>query len=83
MLCCGLLGGSWDIISKVTVISTLIGVISMVTLNITLVTKSHDRLSRDPGYRGSPSGLINFGLDFGLGRSDMRVLRSGSVLVNG
>ena len=35
-----LLGGSWDFVSKV--ISTLIGVISIVTLIITLVTKSHD-----------------------------------------
>ena len=34
------LGGSWDSVSKV--ISTLIGVISIVTLIITLVTKSHD-----------------------------------------
>ena len=39
-----LLGGSWDLVSKV--ISTLIGVISIVTLIITLVTKSHDPLSR-------------------------------------
>ena len=38
-----LLAGSWDLISKV--ISTLIGVISIVTLIITLVTKSHDSLS--------------------------------------
>ena len=38
-----LLGGSWDLVSKV--ISTLIGVISIVTLIITLVTKSHDPLS--------------------------------------
>ena len=38
-----LLGGSWDLISKV--ISTLSGVISVVTLIITLVTKSHDPLS--------------------------------------
>ena len=35
-----LLGGSWDLVSKV--ISTLSGVISVVTLIITLVTKSHD-----------------------------------------
>ena len=41
---CWLLGGSWDLVSKV--ISTLIGVISIVTLIITLVTKSHDPLSR-------------------------------------
>ena len=40
----GVLGGSWDLVSKV--ISTLIGVISIVTLTITLVTKSHDPLSR-------------------------------------
>ena len=39
----GLLGGSWDLVSEV--ISTLIGVISTVTLIITLVTKSHDPLS--------------------------------------
>ena len=38
-----MLGGSWDLVSKV--ISTLIGVISTVTLIITLVTKSHDPLS--------------------------------------
>ena len=34
------LGGSWDLASKVR--STLIGVISIVTLIITLVTTSHD-----------------------------------------
>ena len=39
-----LLGGSWDLVSKV--ISTLIGVISIVTLIITLVAKSHDPLSK-------------------------------------
>ena len=39
-----LLGGSWDLVSKV--ITTLIGVISIVTLTITLVTKSHDPLSK-------------------------------------
>ena len=38
-----LLKGSWDLVSKV--ISTLIGVISIVTLCITLVSKSHDPLS--------------------------------------
>ena len=38
----GLLGGSWDLVSKV--ISTLRGVISVVTLITTLVTKSHDPL---------------------------------------
>ena len=38
-----ILGGSWDLVSKV--ISTLSGVISIVTLIITLVTKSHDPLS--------------------------------------
>ena len=41
-----LLGGSWDLVSKV--ISTLCGVISIVTLIITLVTKSHDPLSGSP-----------------------------------
>ena len=40
----GLLGGSWGLVSKI--ISTLIGVISIVTLVITLVTKSHDPLSK-------------------------------------
>ena len=40
----GLLGGSWDLVSKV--ISTLNEVISIVTLIITLVTKSHDPSSR-------------------------------------
>ena len=40
----GILGGSWDLVSEV--INTLIGVISIVTLIITLVTKSHDPLSR-------------------------------------
>ena len=39
-----ILGGSWDLVSKV--ISTLIGVISIVTLIITLVPKSHDPLSK-------------------------------------
>ena len=39
-----LLGGSWDLVSKV--ISTLIGVISIVTLIITLVTRSQDPLSK-------------------------------------
>ena len=39
------LGGSWDLVSKV--ISTLTGVISIVTLIITLVTKSHVPLSTD------------------------------------
>ena len=38
-----LLRGSWDFVRKV--ISTLIGVTSIVTLRITLVTKSHDPLS--------------------------------------
>ena len=38
-----LLGGSRDLVSEV--ISTLIGVISIVTLIITPVTKSHDLLS--------------------------------------
>ena len=40
-----ILGGSWDLVSKV--ISTLIGVISIVTLIITLVTTSHDPLSSE------------------------------------
>ena len=43
----GLLGGSWDLVSKV--ISTLIGVISNYKysyLFLTLFTKSHDPLSR-------------------------------------
>ena len=44
-------GGSWDLVSKV--ISTFIGVISRVTLIITLVTKSHDPLSSFGGFRGS------------------------------
>ena len=43
-----ILKGPWDLVSKV--ITTLIGVISIVTLLITLVTKSHDLLSRDPIY---------------------------------
>ena len=43
---CGLLGGSWDLVSKV--ISTLIGVISIITFLITLVAKSHEPLSRLP-----------------------------------
>ena len=38
-----ILKGPWDLVSKV--ITTLIGVISIVTLLITLVTKSHDPLS--------------------------------------
>ena len=42
-----ILGGSWDLVSKV--ISTLTGVISIVTLIITPVTKSHDPLSTGPG----------------------------------
>ena len=37
------LGGSWDLVSMV--ISTLIGVINIVTPITTLVTKSHDPLS--------------------------------------
>ena len=37
------LKGSWDLVSRV--ISTLIEVISIVTLIITLITKSHDPLS--------------------------------------
>ena len=39
-----LLGGSWDLVSKD--ISTLIGVISRVTIIITLVTKSHETASQ-------------------------------------
>ena len=39
-----ILGGSWDLVSKVT--STLIGGISIATPIITLVTKSHDPVSR-------------------------------------
>ena len=49
-----LLGGSWDLVS--TVISTLIGVIriiTIVTLFTTPVTKSHDPLSRALGLSGS------------------------------
>ena len=38
-----LFGGSWDLVSKV--IGTLSGVISVVILIITAVTKSHDPLS--------------------------------------
>ena len=38
-----MLGGSWDLVSKV--ISTLSGVTSVVTVIITVVTKSHDPLS--------------------------------------
>ena len=38
-----MLGGSWDLVSKV--LSTVIGAVSIVTLIITLVTKSHDPLS--------------------------------------
>ena len=49
------LGGSWDLVSKV--ISTLIGVISIVTLVITLVTKSHDPLSTLEVYTGTLSGI--------------------------
>ena len=39
-----LLGGSWDLVSMV--ISTLTGVINIVTPITTLVTKSHDPLSK-------------------------------------
>ena len=48
-----LLGGSWDLVSKV--ISALIGVnvvISMVTLTISRVTKTHDPLSTLGGFGG-------------------------------
>ena len=50
-----LLGGSWDLVSKV--ISTLIGVISIVTLIMTLVTKSHDPLKVEP-HDPSPKALV-------------------------
>ena len=40
------------------VISTLIGVISIVTLVITLVIKSHDPLNRGLGYRLEASRLM-------------------------
>ena len=36
-----LLGGSWDLVYEV-IISTLIGVTSIVTLLVSLVTKAHD-----------------------------------------
>ena len=45
------LGGSWDLVSKV--ISTLIGVISIVTLFITSLTKSHDPPSSDAENHGA------------------------------
>ena len=47
----GLLGGSWDLVSKVK--STLIGD-RIVTLFITQVSKSHDPLSRvqELGFKG-------------------------------
>ena len=51
----GILGGSWDLITRV--ISTLIGVISIVTLLIRLVTKSHDPLSRVKGFDFWVQGL--------------------------
>ena len=44
-----ILGGSGDLVSKVT--STLIGVLSIVTLFISLVTKSHDPFSNVPSDR--------------------------------
>ena len=47
----GLLRGSWDLVSKVR--STLTGVISIVTLFITLLTKSRDPLS-------VASGMLDF-----------------------
>ena len=50
-----LLGGSWDLVSKV--ISTLIGVKSIVTLTLTLVTKSHDPLSRATGWAEAGRGF--------------------------
>ena len=56
------LGGSWDLVSKV--ISTSIGVISIVTLIITLVTKSHDPLSRfrvHGSFSFDPSCLLAVG----------------------
>ena len=50
------LGGSWDLVSKV--ISALIGIILMVTLFITLVTKSHDPPSdHHGGPRQHPSRI--------------------------
>ena len=52
-----LLGGSWDLVSKV--ISTLIGVISIVTLIITIVTKSHDPLSMDCKRANCESGCAD------------------------
>ena len=51
-----LLGGSWDLVSKV--ISTLIGVISIVTLVITLVNKSHDPLSTSTPQVAFHRGLL-------------------------
>ena len=66
--CRGLLGGSWDLVSKV--ISTLIGVISIVTLTITLVTKSHDPLSKQLDQRRGALVLDLLGwvpFAFGLG----------------
>ena len=51
-----ILGGSWHLVSKV--ISTLIGVISIVTLFITSLTKSHDppstSLNAEPGRHRTP-----------------------------
>ena len=55
-----LLGGSWNLVSKV--ISTLIGVISIVTLIITLVTKSHDPLSTGGLHASGFRVYIGFGL---------------------
>ena len=54
----GVLEGSWDLVSMV--ISTLTGVISIisiVTLIITLVAKSHDPLSMPPFLTGYSSGF--------------------------
>ena len=70
----GLLRASWDLISGV--ISTLIGVISrynditIVTLLITLLTKSHDPLSMDYTLKNSRTHVRTYGLsrtcgDFG------------------
>ena len=57
-------GGSWDLVSQV--ISTLIGVVSIVALIITLVTKSHDPLSK--GFVElcfeHRSGFVTAGLGF-------------------
>ena len=53
MSCLEPLGGSWDLVSEV--ISTLIGVISIVALIITLVTKSHKH-ARSKGSQAQEQG---------------------------